>query len=153
LSDPANYEKIYNVGSKFYKDPAFYGAIGAPKAAFTTPSNELHRVRRAALNPMFSRKLVLELEDVVQDKASKLSNRIESGTKDGNPEGVDLHFGFRAVSVDVITDYAFGDCYNLLEKDDFGKYFFDMVKGTIRYLRYSSLTRDPCKKERLREQI
>jgi hypothetical protein len=80
---------------------------------------------------MFSRKLVLKLEDVVQDKASKLSNRIESGTKDGGPEGVDLHFGFRAVGVDVITDYAFGDCYNLLEKDDFGKYFFDMVKGTI----------------------
>jgi hypothetical protein len=38
----------------------------------------------------------------------------------------DLHYGFRAVSVDVITDYAFGDCYNLLEKDDFGKYFFDV---------------------------
>jgi len=48
---------------------------------------------------MFSRKLVLELEDVVQDKASKLSNRIESGTKDGDPEGVDLHFWFRAVMI------------------------------------------------------
>ncbi len=88
-------------------------------------------MRRAALNPMFSRKLVLELEDVVQDKASKLSDRLESGLKSGNPDGVDLHFGFRAVSVDVISDYAFGDCYNLLERADFGKYFFDMVKGTI----------------------
>jgi hypothetical protein len=126
LSDPANYEKIYSVGSKFYKDQAFYGAIGAIGAAFSTPSNELHHVRRAALNPMFSRKLVLELEDVVQDKASKLSSRLESGLKDGNPSGVDLHFGFRAASVDVITDYAFGDCYNLLEEEDFGKYFFDV---------------------------
>lgn len=88
-------------------------------------------MRRAALNPMFSRKLVLELEDIVQDKAFKLSNRIESGLKDGDPKGVDLHFGFRAVSVDIITDYAFGDCYNFLEREDFGKYFFDMVKGTI----------------------
>ena len=84
MSDPTNCEKIYNVGSEFYKDLAFYSAIGAPKAAFTTPSDELHRVRRAALNPMFSRKLVLELEDVVQYKASKLSNRIESGLKDGD---------------------------------------------------------------------
>lgn len=131
MSNPANYEKIYNVGSKFYKDPAFYAAVGAPGSAFGTFSNELHRVRRAALSPMFSRKLVLELEDVVQDKAYKLSKRLESGLKDGNPNGVDLHYGFRAVSVDVITDYAFGDCYNLLEKEDFGKYFFEMVKGTI----------------------
>jgi hypothetical protein len=85
------------VGSKFYKDPAFYGAIDAPGAAFTTPSNELHRVRRAALSPMFSRKL----EDAVQDKAAKLLNRLESGLKDGNPISVNLHYGFRAVSVDV----------------------------------------------------
>lgn len=95
---------------------------------------KLHRVRRAALNPMFSRKLVLVLKDVVQDKASKLSNRIESGSRDGDPKGVDFHFGFRAVRVDVITDYAFGDCYNLLEKDGFGKYFFDMVKRSISIL-------------------
>ena len=131
LSDPSNYEKIYNVGSRFYKDPGFYSAFGAPGAAFTTTSNELHRVRRAAQSPLFSRKIVLQLENVVHDKANKLSKRIESGLEDGNPNGVDLHYGFRAVSVDVITEYAFNDCYNLLDRDDFGYPFFAMVKGTI----------------------
>ena len=128
LSDPANYEKIYYVGTRFSKDPAFYFAFGANSAAFTTPSNEVHRVRRAALNPLFSRRAVLELEDVVHDKAAKLLRRLEAGIKDAGV--VDLHYGFRAVSVDVITDYAFNDCYNLLNQDDFGRAFFAMVKGT-----------------------
>jgi hypothetical protein len=131
LSDPVNYEKIYNVGSKFYKDPDFYGALGADSAAFTTISNELHRIRRRALDPMFSRKVVLELEAVVQDKANKLSRRLEKGLEDGSANGVNMHHGFRAVSVDVITEYAFNDCYNQLDKDDFGHSFFAMVKGTI----------------------
>lgn len=69
LSDPENYERIYFVGSKYSKSADFYRAFSSNSAAFTTPSNEAHRVRRAALNPFFSRKMVLELEDVVQSNA------------------------------------------------------------------------------------
>ncbi len=63
---------------------------------------------------MFSRKKVLELEDVIQDKVAKISKGLETGLKSGDPSGVDLYYGFRAVSVDVITDYAFNDCCNLV---------------------------------------
>jgi cytochrome P450 len=127
LSDPDNYERIYYVGSKYSKSPAFYGAFGSNSAAFTTASNEVHRVRRAALNPLFSRKMVLELEDVVQSKAQKLYSRLADALAAGTP--IDLHHGFRAVSVDVITDYAFDSCYNLLDRQDFGVDFFAMVRG------------------------
>ena len=40
---------------------------------------------------------------------------------------IDLHYGFRAVSIDVITDFAFGKSYNLLEKPDLGLQFFTMI--------------------------
>jgi hypothetical protein len=42
---------------------------------------------------------------------------------------MDLHHGLRAVSVDVITDYAFNSSYNLLEAPDMGKFFADMWDG------------------------
>jgi hypothetical protein len=42
---------------------------------------------------------------------------------------VDLHYAFRAVSIDVITDYGFNKCYNLLGSPDFGRQFFLMVQG------------------------
>lgn len=115
------------MGSKYSKAPNFYRAFGSNSAAFTTPSNEVHRVRRAALNPLFSRKMVLELEDVVQSKAQKLYLRLTDALTAGT--ALDLHHGFRAVSVDVITDYAFDNCYNLLDQAGFGVDFFAMVRG------------------------
>ena len=84
-------------------------------------------MRRAALNPLFSRKMVLELEEVVQSKAQTLYRRLADALAAGTP--IDLHHGFRAVSVDVITDYAFNSCYNLLDRADFGVDFFAMVRG------------------------
>jgi hypothetical protein len=44
---------------------------------------------------------------------------------------MDLHHGFRAVSVDVITDYAFDNCYNLLDKPSLGAEFFDMLREMV----------------------
>ena len=29
LNDPENYDKIYSMGGRFYKDPNFYGAFGS----------------------------------------------------------------------------------------------------------------------------
>lgn len=79
------------------------------------------------INPMFSRKMVLQLENVVQDKARKLIGRMEAGIVEKKP--VDLHHAFRSVSVDVITDYAFDKCYNLLDSPDLGAHFFALVRG------------------------
>jgi len=44
---------------------------------------------------------------------------------------MDLHHGFRAVSVDVITDYAFDKCYNLLDSPSLGAEFFEMLRGMV----------------------
>jgi hypothetical protein len=84
-------------------------------------------MRRAALNPLFSRKMVLELQHVVQSKVDKLYRRLAEAVDSG--KALDLHHGFRAVSLDIFTDYAFDDCYNLLDQDDFGVGFFSMMRG------------------------
>ena len=121
LSDPNNYDKIYNVTGKFYKDPAFYDVLGNQWSFFSIASNELHRQRRAPLNPFFSRRTVFELEDIVQDKVAKLCRIIQGGIEKGVP--VDLHAGFRAISVDVVTDYAFDDCWDQLDQEDLGAWY------------------------------
>ncbi|OCL12665.1 hypothetical protein AOQ84DRAFT_418860, partial [Glonium stellatum] len=46
LSDPENYDKIYNMSTHFYKDPNFYDALGLGYATFSTIPNDLHRARR-----------------------------------------------------------------------------------------------------------
>jgi hypothetical protein len=127
LSDPENYDVINHVGTKYAKSAQFYDAFGIGYSTFSSASNDLHRIRRSGLNPFFSRKMVLRLEDVVQSKAEKLCELVAKKLSRG--ESVDLHHGLRAVSVDIFTDYAFGNCYNLLDRLDLGLDFFAMVQG------------------------
>ncbi|KAH0566183.1 hypothetical protein GP486_000415 [Trichoglossum hirsutum] len=129
LSDPENYDRIYHIGAKYYKCPKFYGCFGLDSCTFCTWDSELHRVRRAALNPRFSRKSVLELEGVVQSKVQKLCQKVADMLHTNKP--VDLHHGFRAISIDVITDYAFDNCYDLLDKAGFGLEFFSMIDAIL----------------------
>ena len=127
LSDPENYETIYYVGSKYAKDPRYYDAFGMEYASFTSCPNELHRLRRGPLNKFFSRAAVLELQSIVQEKADKLCALITKNSKAG--EMLDIHHGCRAVSIDVITEYMFNKCYNLLGTPDLGANFFELVRG------------------------
>lgn len=127
LSNPEHYESIYYVGSKYTKDPRYYDAFGMEYASFTSCPNELHRLRRGPLNTFFSRAMVLELQSIVQQKADKLCALIMKNSKAG--EMLDIHHGCRAVSIDVITEYMFNKCYDLLDAPDLGTHFFELVRG------------------------
>lgn len=127
LADADNYDKIYYIGTKYWKSPNYYNALCVPHSSFGSTPNEIHRIRRGALNPMFSRQRVLELEGIVQEKANKVCWRMQAGVDQGKP--VDLHHAFRAVSVDVISDFAFDGCYDFLDQDDIGATFFEMSRG------------------------
>jgi len=118
---------VHHVGSKYSKSPNFYNALCVPHSSFGTLSNEAHRIKRAALNPMFSKQKVLDLESIVQEKVEKVCQRMQAGLDNGTQ--VDLYHCFRAVSVDVISEFAFDDCYNLLDKEDIGATFFEMARG------------------------
>ncbi|OJD32106.1 benzoate 4-monooxygenase cytochrome p450 [Diplodia corticola] len=130
LNDPSNYGKIYHVGTKYYKAASYYRVFGAPAAFFTTIPNRLHAARRAPVNPFFSRRGVQSLEPLVQEKARVLVARLrrELDTK-GDCE---LHDLFSALSVDVASEYAFDDCYGLLDAEGYGKAFAGMVRGVLR---------------------
>jgi hypothetical protein len=58
----------------------------------------------------------------VLSKVAKLHRRLSEAASTG--EAVDLHHALRAISVDTITDYGLGNCYDLLNRQDFGTQFF-----------------------------
>lgn len=104
----------------------WYDAIGVRQSTFGSINTETHKIRRGALNPFFSRTKVLEMEDIVQDKVAKVCNRMDDAS---GGEPVDLHHAFRALAVDIISEYAFDNCYNLLDKTDFGAPFFRTLRA------------------------
>lgn len=101
LSDPENLEKIYSMAAKFPKNGRMYNALNVPFGTFGTVSNDVHKHKRSMLNPFFSRRTVLQLEDVVQDKAEKLVRVMQQAINENKP--ADLHHAFRGVSIDVVS--------------------------------------------------
>ncbi|KAK3331800.1 cytochrome P450 [Cercophora scortea] len=127
LSDPSDYDKIYNVSSGFFKDPDFYNVgTGTDNAMFSQPSNEVHRRMRAPLSPAFSRKSILEIEDLVQAKVDKLCAILQRNIDRG--VGTNLEQIFPSISLDIVTDYLFDDCWNFLDDENIG-WFFDIMRS------------------------
>ena len=71
--------------------------------------------------------MVLDLESVVQGTAARACHVTHQPIEQGVP--IDLHHAFRAVSIDVISDFGFNKSYDFLKKPDFGAHFFGMVRG------------------------
>ncbi|RFU80096.1 cytochrome p450 [Trichoderma arundinaceum] len=82
------------------------------------------------ITPFFSRKSVLEVEDMVWDKAHKLCDIMESELKNCTPEKpLDAYKAVRAVAIDVITEYAYARCWNMLDVEGFGNWYPEAIRS------------------------
>lgn len=127
LIEAENFDKVYSMLSKFTKDPAFYSPIEGPiriPAVLTIISNEAHRARRSALNPFFSRRSVLDLENVVRDKARKFCDLLQNTlSSQADAKAFNAQGAIRAFATDVVSEYAYADCWNFLDDEEFGAWY------------------------------
>ena len=137
LSDPAHYDTIYSMGTKYQKDAGFYKPMEGPVATpilLTILSGEEHRMRRKMLTPFFSRGAVLKVEGMVWEKAGRLCDVMEGGM--GSAAGGsgmelwDAYKAFRAVAIDVITEYAYARCWGMLDQaPDYGNWYPEAIRS------------------------
>lgn len=80
-------------------------------------NHDLHRRRRAALSPFFSKKAVGDLDGAVREKISKVLGRLETAAE--THEVLRLEVAFTALATDIITQYAFEKSWNCLDQKDF----------------------------------
>lgn len=126
IIDPDYYEVLYaGAGSKRNKWYWSARMFGKGESAFATIQHEHHRLRRAALNPYFSKQSVQKLEPVIRDLVVKLCGRFVEARKTGEP--VNLGHAYAALTMDVITKYSFGLSYNCLEAPDYRHYWPDTI--------------------------
>lgn len=99
-----------------------------------TAPHDLHRLRRAAVNPYFSEQKITSLEPVIQRLIEKLGARISSlkGTRSPLP----LRLAYECLSTDIITEYRMAKSYGNLGKPDFNPKYHEMVTklGMVAYL-------------------
>ncbi|PWY77056.1 cytochrome P450 [Aspergillus heteromorphus CBS 117.55] len=120
IADPAMYDEIYAAGGrKRDKDQAMVSAYASPYAALATIDHDLHRARRAPLNPFFSKKAVLELSSVIQEKISLLAWHLEKSHAEKSV--ITLSTAFIGLTGDIITHYLYGQDNGYLRDRDLAK--------------------------------
>lgn len=108
IADSSFFDAVYT--GRVDKDPAMYDMINAPQSIFGTTEHELHRLRRSALNPYFSRANIDAQVPVVQRKTLALCDLLlVSGS-----QPVRLDVAFEALTIDVITHCAFGKSHGCI---------------------------------------
>ncbi|KAF8164895.1 cytochrome P450 [Crassisporium funariophilum] len=116
FSDPRAYADIYGSGSTFTKH-SMYKLFGSSESVFAETDFHAAQKRRFALGPLFSRRATLRLEKVLQKHVDKLISRITEYQTVGTP--ANLYLAFRAVTLDMITSYCFGHCFDALDHPGF----------------------------------
>ncbi|PYH86914.1 cytochrome P450 [Aspergillus uvarum CBS 121591] len=120
INDPAMYDEIYAGNSrKRNKDPVFVSSFASPFSIIATIDHDLHRTRRSLLNPFFSKKAVVELSTVIQEKITRLSWHLERFYADGAV--VALHTAFVGLTGETITHYLYGQDKGYLSDSDLTK--------------------------------
>lgn len=117
IQDSQFYETLYTKAGRVDKYEWMSGRFNCETSVFTTASDDLHRIRRGALNPLFSRARTLGLQTIIRDKISTLLARICTYKETGAP--LPLNQAFMALTGDVIMQYCFSVNYGHLDTPDF----------------------------------
>ena len=127
VNDPSFIDKLYSQSPKQRRERyrTVLQTLQTPGSILATQDHELHRQRRAALNPYFSHANVRRLEPVINSTLADLLYRMEGWAKDGQP--VHMNTVYRAATKDVIQAYAFGGGEKCLDMEDCNAAFFDVM--------------------------
>ena len=131
VDDPAFYYKLYT-GPTERRDKWHWSMkmFGMNYATFATVPHDLHRRRRAALNPSFSKAAVYNLEPEIRALVNQLCKRLKDYRKSGEP--VNLGLIFSALTTDVITGYSFGKSYECLQAPDFNPQLHEAIHANTK---------------------
>lgn len=125
IEDSAYFDELYTKSGRLDKYDWMSGRFGNSGSVFTTAPEDLHKIRRAPLNPMFSRKKIVDFQPVIREKVTKLCQKITVF----HNEDREFNFGAacQAFTGDVITEYAFANCSNHLDVPNFTETFHDSL--------------------------
>lgn len=127
VNDPAFVDKLYSQSPKLRRErhKTILQTLQAPGSILATQDHDMHRRRRAALNPYFSHQNVRRLVPVINDTLLNLLRRMDGWAKEEQP--VHMNTAYRGATKDVIQEYCFGGGQKCLDMEDCNAAFFDVI--------------------------
>ncbi|KAH8654957.1 cytochrome P450 [Tricladium varicosporioides] len=142
INDPDFYDALYHSTNTNRKDRwIFYTqGLGLPASTLGTVEYALHRRRRAAMSPFFSKQNVRKLQPAVQERVDLLVNRFTEVAKSSGI--VNLEQAFAAFTNDVVMQYCFGQSDHRIEAPNFDPTFYQtsfsagISNGVMRHMNF-----------------
>lgn len=129
VNDPDFFsDQLFSFGANLDRYSEATKQFGIPDSTLFTVPHDLHKLRRAALAPFFSRSMVFQLEDVITAKVNKLCSRIQEFA--GTQRPIDLGLAYRCLTTDVVTEYALAESYSQLDTPDFSVQWFRALRDS-----------------------
>ena len=110
IADPDFVEPL--LSQRLDKDAWFSRSFGVPMAGFATWDHDLHRQRRGAINPFFSKSSIASRAPVIRDNVLKLCERLKPAAESG--EVVQMDAALICLTMDIIAELCYGVSYNYL---------------------------------------
>lgn len=110
------------------KLPKWQDRFGLPTGLLATVDHDLHRIRRSALNPYFSKRKINEFTPYIQQCAERLCTRLLSEYKETS-RVVNLNNAWGAFATDNIMYFCFAWSYDNLNCPDFVALFTNSLRG------------------------
>ncbi|KAJ5107841.1 cytochrome P450 [Penicillium angulare] len=128
IQDSGYIDTLYCVPLKGKRDkyPPTANMVGTPEGVFGTIDHDLHRKRKAAISPFFSKATVLNAEAMINQNARLLCNTIRSQiTRRGFAE---IRPNFLAYATDNLCEHAFSNIrLDLLKSEERARLWMDSI--------------------------
>ena len=121
--DSDYWDTLYSRTARLDRYEWMSGRMANNGAVFTTSNSELHRLRRSALNPLFSKRSIVKFQPVILEKVRVLCAKIAHYKENG--QVLPIKDAFSAFAGDIICQYCFGFCYDHLESPNFKESFHE----------------------------
>ncbi|KAI0197878.1 cytochrome P450 [Astrocystis sublimbata] len=99
-------------------------------ATFATAEHSVHRMRRAAVNPFFSKRKITQQSSIIQQLMNRLCNRLQSEFLD-NGSVLNLSNMWGAFTGDIVVGYCLEEPYNFIEEPEFRAEFSDAMVNLL----------------------
>ena len=135
IHDHSYLDTIYASGNLHKRDRCSWthhsGCKTFSGAMLEAMDHDLHKMRRNATSSFFSKRNVQALEPLIVNTTNRLLARLKQDMHRDIGEGgkgiVNLNCAFAAMTMDIISEYCFGEGMNIMARPRYGKHILDIL--------------------------
>ncbi|KAL2060395.1 hypothetical protein VTL71DRAFT_9790 [Oculimacula yallundae] len=125
IDDPSVLRTIYGPNYNFRKDPTFYSGF-TPHTVFTELEPARHKELRKIQSSFFSKQKIAKIQHLLDKEVNHFCEKLTMVKSQGP---VHLSKAVRCLTVDIISEYAFAQCFNALDETSGPKFEWPLIKA------------------------